>query len=187
MKRFVAWNKHRRAVKKRRLAKMSRPKRVLRRVGIAGTWLLALITVGLLGFVALFYTLSNVPSPQSLPLAQTAVIEYSDGSTLAKIGTVNRTAVSLDQVPEQVRWDVVAAEDRNFFSEPGVSIKGTLRAVISDLTGGDTQGGSGITQQYVKNAYLSNAQTLTRKLKELMIAVKLSRDYSKDQILEYYL
>ncbi|HVU91448.1 MAG TPA: transglycosylase domain-containing protein [Jatrophihabitans sp.] len=189
MKRFVAWNKHRRAVKKRRLAKMSRPKRVLRRVGIAGTWLLALITVGLLGFVALFYTLSNVPSPQSLPLAQTAVIEYSDGSTLAKIGTVNRTAVSLDQVPEQVRWDVVAAEDRNFFSEPGVSIKGTLRAVISDLTGGDTQGGSGITQQYVRNAYknVGTQRTLTRKLKELMIAVKLNRKYSKDQILEFYL
>jgi membrane peptidoglycan carboxypeptidase len=187
MKRFVAWNKHRRAVKKRRLAKMSRPKRVLRRVGIAGTWLLALITVGLLGFVALFYTLSNVPSPQSLPLAQTAVIEYSDGSTLAKIGTVNRTAVSLDQVPEQVRWDVVAAEDRNFFSEPGVSIEGTLRAVISDLTGGDTQGGSGIAQQYAKNAYLSDARTLTRKVKELMIALKLSREYSKNQILEFYL
>ena len=62
-----------------------------------------------------------------------------------------------------------------------------MRAALSDLTGGDTQGGSGITQQYVKNAYLNNARTLTRKLKELMIAVKLSRKYSKDQILEFYL
>jgi membrane peptidoglycan carboxypeptidase len=187
VKRLTAWNKHRRAAKKRRLAKLSHPKRILRRVGVAGTWLLALITVGLLSFVALFYAFSNVPSPQSLPLAQTAVIQYSDGTTLAKIGTVNRTAVSLDQVPEQVRWDVVAAEDRNFFNEPGVSIKGTLRAVLSDATGGDTQGGSGIAQQYAKNAYLSDARTLTRKVKELMIALKLSREYSKNQILEFYL
>jgi membrane peptidoglycan carboxypeptidase len=81
----------------------------------------------------------------------------------------------------------LAAEDRGFYSEPGVSIRGTVRAALTDVTGGDTQGGSGITQQYVKNAYLNNATSLTRKLKELMIAVKLTRDYSKDQILEFYL
>ena len=68
---------------------------------------------------------------------------------------------------------MLAAEDRGFYSEPGVSIKGTSRAALSDLTGGDTQGGSGITQQYVKNAYLNDSRTLSRKLKELMIAVKL--------------
>jgi membrane peptidoglycan carboxypeptidase len=62
-----------------------------------------------------------------------------------------------------------------------------VRAALSDVSGGDTQGGSGITQQYVKNAYLSNSQTLSRKLKELMIAVKLSREYTKDKILEFYL
>ena len=90
-------------------------------------------------------------------------------------------------MPAQVKWDVLAAEDRNYYSEPGVSIKGTLRAALTDLTGGDTQGGSGITQQYVKNAYLTSEQTLSRKLKELAIAVKLDREYSKDQILEYYL
>ena len=55
---------------------------------------------------------------------------------------------------------MLAAEDRSFYSEPGVSIRGTLRAALNDVTGGNTQGGSGITQQYVKNAYLSNAQTL---------------------------
>ena len=86
-----------------------------------------------------------------------------------------------------MQCDVLAAEDRNFYNEPGVSITGTIRAALNDLTGGDTQGGSGITQQYAKNAYLSNSRTLSRKLKELAIAVKLSRDYSKDQILEFYL
>ena len=137
--------------------------------------------------IVMFYTLTDVPRPETLPLPQVATIQYADGSTLARIGSVDRTIVHLEQVPKHVRWAVLAAEDRSFYSEPGVSIRGTLRAALSDVTGGDTQGGSGITQQYVKNAYLSNAQTLSRKLKELMIAVKLSREYTKDQILEFYL
>ncbi|MGI8761866.1 MAG: transglycosylase domain-containing protein [Jatrophihabitantaceae bacterium] len=179
--------RRRRAAKKRRIATMSRGRRLLRRFAVAGTWLLAMFTALLVALVVLFYTLSNVPRPESLPLPQVATIEYADGSTMAKIGTVNRTTVTLDQVPEQVRWDVLAAEDRNFYSEPGVSIRGTLRAALADVTGGDTQGGSGITQQYAKNAYLSDSRTLSRKLKELMIAVKLSREYSKNEILGFYL
>ena len=100
---------------------------------------------------------------------------YSDGSVLARIGDQSTArSCQLDQVPEAVRYDVIAAEDRGFYSEPGVSIKGTLRAAFTDLTGGDTQGGSAITQQYVKNAYLSDSRTLSRKLQELLIAVKLA-------------
>src|SRR6185312_14034915 len=116
---------------------MSRRRRILRRFGIAGTWILALLTVGVVSLVAMFYVLSDVPRPETLPLPQVATIEYSDGSTMARIGTVNRTIVSLDKVPEAVRYAVIAAEDRNFYSEPGVSIKGTVRAAMTDLTGGD--------------------------------------------------
>jgi membrane peptidoglycan carboxypeptidase len=179
--------KRRRAAKKRRIAAMSRRRRIARRAGILATWLLGLIAVMMVTAIVLFYTLSDVPQPNKLPLPQVATIEYSDGSVMGRIGSVNRTIVNISQVPEQVRWDVLAAEDRNFYNEPGVSITGTLRAAMNDLTGGDTQGGSGITQQYVKNAYLSNSRTLSRKLKELAIAVKLSREYSKDTILGYYL
>ncbi|MDP9093826.1 MAG: penicillin-binding protein [Actinomycetota bacterium] len=179
--------KVRRAAKKRRLSAMSRKRRVWRRVGIIGTWLLGLVALLMVVTVVLFYTLTNVPRPESLTLPQTASILYADGSVMARIYEQNRTIVKLDQVPPQVRWEVLAAEDRGFYSEPGVSIKGTIRAAMSDLSGGYAQGGSGITQQYVKNAYLSNSRTLSRKLKELMIAVKLSRQYSKDQILEFYL
>jgi membrane peptidoglycan carboxypeptidase len=180
------WKKRRRA-KKRRIKAMSRRRRIARRVGIISTWLLGFVAALMVTAIILFYSLSDVPEPSSLPLPQVATILYSDGSVMARIGTVNRVIVKLNQVPEQVRWDVVAAEDRNFYHEPGVSITGTLRAALNDLTGGDVQGGSGITQQYAKNAYLSNSRTLSRKLKELAIAVKLSRDYSKDQILEFYL
>lgn len=179
--------KARRLAKKQRLAAMSRGRRLLRRLGVTGTWLLAITTVLMITAVSLFYVLSDVPRPESLPLPQVATILYSDGSVMARIGTVNRTIVKLDKVPANVRWDVLAAEDRGFYKEPGVSVRGTVRAALSDLTGGDTQGGSSITQQYAKNAYLSDARTLSRKLKELAIAVKLSRQYSKNQILEFYL
>jgi len=166
---------------------MSRSKRVWRRIGITLTWLLGLIAAMTAVAVVLFYTLSDVPQPSDLSVPQVAVVEYSDGSTMARIGSVDRTIVPLSKVPESVRWAVLSAEDRNFYSEPGVSITGTMRAALHDVTGGNTQGGSGITQQYVKNAYLNSEQTLSRKLKELAISVKLSREYTKDQILEWYL
>ncbi len=183
------WSRHlvRRRRKKARIAAMPLSRRILRRVLVFGTWILGVIAAFMVVAIVLFYTLTDVPRPESLPLPQVATIEYSDGSTLAKIGTVDRTIVPLSQVPTQVRWAVLAAEDRSFYSESVVSIKGTVRAALSDVTGGNTQGGSGITQQYVKNAYLSSSQTLSRKLKELMIAIKLSREYSKNQILEFYL
>jgi membrane peptidoglycan carboxypeptidase len=184
---LVAKWKARRLAKKQRLAAMSRGKRFLRRLGLTGTWLLGITTLLTVTAVSLFYVLSDVPRPESLPLPQVATILYSDGSVMARIGTVNRTTVKLDKVPANVRWAVLAAEDRGFYKEPGVSIRGTVRAAVSDVTGGDTQGGSSITQQYAKNAYLSDARTLSRKLKELAIAVKLSRQYSKNQILEFYL
>jgi membrane peptidoglycan carboxypeptidase len=180
------WWQRRRQRKRARLAGMTRARRVWRRVGLSFVWLLGAIAVIMVSAVVLFYTLSNVPRPADLPVPQAALVQYSDGSTLTQLGT-NRIPVPLSKVPQQVRWAVLAAEDRNFYSEPGVSIKGTLRAALHDIVGGDVQGGSGITQQYAKNAYLNDSRTLSRKLRELAIAVKLSRQYSKNQILEWYL
>ena len=133
----------------------------MRRGLIAGTWLLGFFAALMVATIVLFYTLTDVPRPENIALPQVATIQYSDGSTLAQIGD-RRTARSCTSTrcPSRSRWAVLAAEDRGFYSEPGVSISGTLRAAFTDLTGGDTQGGSGITQQYVKNAYLNDAQTL---------------------------
>jgi membrane peptidoglycan carboxypeptidase len=185
--RVIERYKRRRRAKKARIAAMTPGRRWLRRGMIAGTWLLGFIAAGMVAVIVMYYAFTDVRRPEQIRLDQVATIQYSNGSTIARIGTEDRTLVHLSQVPQHVRWAVLAAEDRNFYNEPGVSIRGTLRAALSDITGGDTQGGSGITQQYVKNAYLSDARTLTRKLKELMIAVKLARQYSKDQILEFYL
>jgi membrane peptidoglycan carboxypeptidase len=185
--RLVGRWKRRRAAKKRRLAAMTPLRRNLRRVGVIGTWFLGLFTLLMVIAVVLFYMFTDVRRPEDIPLQQIATIEYADGSVMARVGTQNRTIVKLKQVPDTVRWAVLAAEDRGFYHEPGVSITGTIRAAFTDIFGGDTQGGSGITQQYVKNAYLNDSRTLTRKIKELMIAIKLSREYSKDKILEFYL
>jgi membrane peptidoglycan carboxypeptidase len=180
------WRKRHEA-KKRRLARMTRKRRWLRRAGLIATWFLAIIALFMSTTVVLFYTVTNVPRPEDLPLPKTATILYSDGSVMAQQYLQNRTIVSLSQVPETVRFDVLSAEDRGFYSEPGISLRGTARALLTDVTGGDTQGGSGITQQYVKNAYLNDSRSVTRKVKELMIALKLSREYSKDDILGFYL
>ena len=179
--------RRRRIRKKQRLAAMSRGRRVARRFALVGTWALALIAMAMVAAVVMFYSYTRVPEPSDLKVDQVASILYSNGKVMARVGTVNRTVVPLSKVPEHVRWAVIAAEDRGFYSEPGVSMRGTLRAALSDLRGHDSQGGSGITQQYVKNAYLNSERTLSRKLRELAIAVKLDRHYSKDQILAWYL
>ena len=166
---------------------MSRRGRIARRVAVVFTWLLSLLVVAMVVLVAAFYQLTRVPNPTDLKTNQVATILYSDGSVMARIGSTNRTNVTIAQVPVAVRFDVLAAEDRGFYSESGISFRGTARAALNDLKGGNTQGGSGITQQYVKNAYLTDSRTLSRKLKELAIAVKIDREYSKNQILEWYL
>ena len=82
---------------------------------------------------------------------------------------------------------MLAAENRSFYSDPGISPTGITRAALNNVKGGDLQGGSTITQQYVKNAFTNGDRTFSRKFKELFVTVKLDKQYSKDQILEWYL
>jgi len=152
-----------------------------------------LIALGVIGPLAAFmvaYVVITVPQPSDLRTNQVATIFAQDGTTqLARIvpPAGNRTDVTIADIPMHVRYAVLSAEDRSFYTNPGFSVTGTVRAAFTDLTGGATQGGSTITQQYVKNALVGNGQTLTRKLKELVIATKLSRQTSKDDILTAYL
>ena len=153
---------------------------------------LASLVVGglvLLGvFVGVVYANTTVPSLDDVSQAQTTIVYYSDGTTeMARLGSENRIAVTLDQVSEPAREAILAAENRNFYDDPGISITGIARAAWNNLTGGSTQGGSTITQQYVKNTLLTADQTFSRKFQELFLAVKLDNNYSKDEILEGYL
>ncbi|WP_423203163.1 transglycosylase domain-containing protein [Mycobacterium kubicae] len=139
------------------------------------------------------YFIVDVPRPGDIRTNQVSTILASDGSEIAKIVPPegNRVDVNLNQVPVHVRRAVIAAEDRNFYSNPGFSFSGFARAVRNNMFGGDLQGGSTITQQYVKNALVGSAQHgwsgLMRKAKELVIATKMSGEWSKDDVLQAYL
>ena len=153
-------------------------------LGTSATFAVLLVA----GFlVALSQT--EIPKPNGDAVQQATIFTYADASTqITHIGT-NRRPVTFDQTPLVVRQAVLAAEDRTFYSDPGVSPMGLLRALKNDLSssGGNLQGGSTITQQFVKNYYLTQQQTLSRKLNEVMVAIKLDQVKSKDSILTDYL
>ncbi|WP_407839007.1 transglycosylase domain-containing protein [Streptomyces sp. DSM 116496] len=146
--------------------------------------LLALLVCG--GLVA-GYLLVHIPPANAAATAQSNVYLYTDGTQLARDGEVNRVNVPLSQIPLTVQEAVLAAEDRDFHSERAVDPAAMLRAAWNTATGKGTQSGSTITQQYVKNYYLGQEQTIKRKVKEFFIAIKLGREKSKNYILEGYL
>ncbi|MEU5398582.1 transglycosylase domain-containing protein [Streptomyces sp. NPDC005963] len=152
---------------------------------LLGTFLgLCLLLVGAFFVV---YLLVPVPTANAHAEMQSNVYKYSDGKILTRTGKVNREIIGLEKIPEDVRYTFVAAENKSFYKDHGVDLKGTTRALVSTVTGRGKQGGSTITQQYVKNYYLDQDQTVTRKLKELVIALKVDREKSKDEILAGYI
>jgi membrane peptidoglycan carboxypeptidase len=149
---------------------------------------IAVVLLALLAGMAAWGYVASVDVPPDPAPPQASVLYYRDGRTvLARIGTTDRTDVPMASVPEDVRRAFLAAEDRDFYSHVGISGRGVLRALWANATDGDAQGASTITQQYVRNAYLSLDRTLSRKTKEAALSLKLERRYSKDQILEKYL
>jgi penicillin-binding protein 1A len=151
-----------------------------------------LFLFGLLGATAIggiAYVIAQVPLPKDAPLAQTTILTDARGNQLAVLhGDENRLPVKLNQVPKVLQDAVIASEDRKFYSHSGVDPLGILRATWADFRHhAKVEGGSSITQQYVKNTYTGNQRTLMRKVKEAVIAMKIERKYSKRQILERYL
>ncbi|WP_435210072.1 transglycosylase domain-containing protein [Streptomyces sp. bgisy034] len=155
---------------------------------ILGTFL-GLCLLGIGAFIALYLAV-DVPKDNAAAQAaqrQSNVYKYSDGSPLARDGEVNREIVDLSKVPKKVQYTFVAAENKTFYDDHGIDLKGTTRGVLNTLMGKGAQGGSTITQQYVKNYYLSQEQTVSRKLKEIVISLKVDRQMSKDDILAGYI
>ena len=142
--------------------------------------------------ITVAYSRTPVPTQASeAALQQSSVVYFSNGKT--QVGTfstgTNRQMLASNQIPAVLKQAVIAAEDRHFYTEGGVSPTGILRAAYQDLTGGQFQGGSTITQQFARNYYSSigTSQTLSRKLKEIFVAIKLAHSESKDSILTQYL
>ena len=136
---------------------------------------------------ALAYFTVDVPDANAYVNSQSTIFQYSNGEEIGRVGTQNRQIVPLAKIPLKVRQAVLAAEDKSFYSNKAFSVTGILRAAFNNLTGGSLQGGSTITQQYAKTAFLTPSRTIQRKVRELVIAIKLENELSKDQIFESYL
>ena len=150
-----------------------------------------LFLIGLLGTTAVAgvaYLIARVPLPPDVVPSQTTLLTDATGARIAELhGTENRVPVRLAKVPKSLQDAVLAAEDRHFFRHSGVDPIGVIRATWADLRGRPLQGGSTITQQYVKNTYVGRERTIVRKLREAVLAVKLERKYGKRALLERYL
>ncbi|GHJ41379.1 transglycosylase domain-containing protein [Streptomyces sp. TS71-3] len=134
------------------------------------------------------YERTGIPADlNAFATQQDNVYYWADGTEMARVGPVDRQEMPLERIPADVQWAVLSAENASFYTDHGVSPSGILRAVKAMATGGDTQGGSTITQQYAKNVYLNQRQTLSRKITEMVISIKLDGRLSKRQILAGYL
>jgi membrane peptidoglycan carboxypeptidase len=151
----------------------------------------AIITTGFIFVILLVvyaYGAITIPSPNQQALAQTTIIYYGDSkSEIARLATQNRESVQLAQIPLPVREAVLSAEDHTFYTNRGVDPKSIARAAWSNVRGNQLQGGSTISQQYVKNVYDQRDRSFKRKFTEVFLAVKINQQIDKDQILQRYL
>src|SRR5688500_13028874 len=158
------------------------PRQWLKRVLFAGAGFV-------LFFVAMFsLDAATMTLPDDPPRVQTSVVLDAEGNTIAELfKDQNRVDVPLRKVSPIMRKAVIAAEDRHFYEHSGIDPIGVTRAIVHDLRGGRLQGGSTITQQLVKNTYLTSKRSFVRKFKEAVLAVKVEQQFSKREILERYL
>ncbi|MGW7343770.1 transglycosylase domain-containing protein [Streptomyces sp. NPDC054854] len=141
-----------------------------------------------IGTVVLLYFLVNEPTdPNKTATLQSNTYKYADGSVMARTGEVNRENLPIDKIPEDVRNAFIAIENKSFYKDRGIDLMGVGRGLFNTLRGKGTAGGSTITQQYVKNYYLTQDQSPTRKVRELIISLKVDQRMEKDDILAGYL
>ncbi|WP_245786262.1 transglycosylase domain-containing protein [Lentzea albida] len=167
-----------------------RKKKIWKRVRIGAFVAIGLMILGPVIAVAVAYPLVDWPRPDEIAAKQdkTITLLYSDGSEMGKITSPgeNRTMLTYEELPDTVKNAVMAAEDANFFENPGFDAKAIVRAVWIQATGGSS-GGSGLTQQYIKKATNNEAPTLTRKFTELVKAYKMSNESDHPTILTAYM
>lgn len=148
------------------------------------------LTGGIAGCVAYRQLTDDLPdlSAGAEPLAETSIIYDRTGAVLVELhAEQNRTAAPLANIPMQLRQAVIATEDKRFYEHEGVDPLGIARALWVNATKGEHHGGSTITQQYVVNTFIKREDTLSRKIKEAILAYQLESKFSKDEILEKYL
>jgi membrane peptidoglycan carboxypeptidase len=155
-------------------------------------WFAVLAVAGILSAALTFFILYRaiaIPDANAEFQTQTTQVYYSDGKhKIGEFATQDRESISIDEIPASMQAAAIAAEDRSFYSNRGIDLKGIIRAVRDNTTSGEIQGGgSTITQQYVKILYLTQERSYTRKVKEAVLSIKIHNQLSKKEILEGYL
>ncbi|MFF3605216.1 transglycosylase domain-containing protein [Streptomyces sp. NPDC002463] len=154
---------------------------------VTGTFLF--FVASLMGAATIAYSRVEIPKEADTAKSQNNIYYWADGSRMVATGSgTNRQIVPFAEIPKSMQNAVISAENKTFWDDSGVDPMGIARAVWNMAKGGETQGGSTITQQYVKNNRLDDqSQTITRKVKELFISMKVGNDVGKDQIMAGYL
>ncbi len=154
-------------------------------------WFAVTAIVGTLVLIGIFYFAyknTTIPDANKAFEAQSTYVYYSGGKArIGRFAEQNRESIPLADIPQSMQDAAIAAEDRTFYTNSGIDPKGILRAAFSNAQGNATQGASTITQQYVKILYLSQERTLSRKVKEAFLSLKVQQEKSKEAILEGYL
>lgn len=164
----------------------------LRRIALWGGTIVAagalvlLITAGIAA-VLIYPKLPNISELSDYRPKLPLRVFSSDGSLIGEFGEERRNLTPFADIPQVMKDAVLAVEDARFYDHGGVDYKGFLRAAVASLKGGRQQGASTITMQVARNVYLSSERTLSRKTYEILLAMQLERELSKDQILEIYL
>ncbi|WP_042464175.1 PBP1A family penicillin-binding protein [Neobacillus dielmonensis] len=143
----------------------------------------------LVGAGAFLYIIKDAPKFDETLLKDplSSEVYAADEKTLiAEVGKEKRDDITIDQIPDVLKNAVLATEDARFYQHHGIDVKRTLVAIGTNITSGTSQGGSTITQQIVKNSFLTTQKTVTRKVQEWYLAIQLERQFTKDQILEMY-
>ncbi len=139
-------------------------------------------------FFGLTHDLPQIQALKSYVPSAVTRIHSADGVILSELFMEKRRPVSLDDIPHFLKAGLVATEDRNFYRHSGIDLKGILRAVIRDIQARQfVEGASTITQQLAKTLFLTSSKTLSRKIKEAILAFQIERRYTKDEILALYL
>lgn len=158
---------------------------------LSGVGFLGSICAGVLGIGVFIAFSSTLPSPTKLtnrPIEQSTKIFDRNGELLySAFNDKNRTIINIDEVSPYILDATLAAEDADFYVHEGIDPFGMIRSVLINLTSSSLQGGSTLTQQVAKTALLTQDRTLTRKIKDVVLALQIERAYTKDQILQMYL
>lgn len=158
---------------------------------ILKTIIICLVSFTIMG-LSILYGFSGVFAPSNMdetltPDAASQFYDIDGNAIYTTLSEERRIPIELHQIPKHTQQAFIAIEDNRFYEHGGIDYRGTLRALVSTLSGGEVQGGSTITQQLAKNAFLTQERTITRKIKEAFIAKELENKYTKDEILNMYL